>query len=287
MNWANSRSVVYRSGCGQCRYWKICVTGPGFTIHLAVADNANVIYIERMHGPRRFQTMAGISCCMDIPSPDRPPPKPGVATTRPVTSVRWPKRSTSPKCACMRSVGRARGPAGDERRPAPRAVTVDTRLPACGAGPGRPGPRAGRYCRDRRSRGTGRRLPITNRPDRRPRRRDRRATNIGGVLPARPAHHRTNRRRTRKKGIVGEPLRRHTRLTGPAQPSRNRAQHAVRVGGDGSHRRQPPPQSPDTRGGCTGQVGATQKLEHRANNQPAEAKPPSIVPVQIIRPRVH
>ena len=38
----------------------------GFTIHLAVPDHANVIYVERMHGPGRFQTMAGISCCMPV-----------------------------------------------------------------------------------------------------------------------------------------------------------------------------------------------------------------------------
>ena len=31
----------------------------GFTIHLAVPDTANVVYVERMHGPGRFHLMAG------------------------------------------------------------------------------------------------------------------------------------------------------------------------------------------------------------------------------------
>lgn len=38
----------------------------GFTIHLGVPDTANVMYIERMHGPGRFQTMAGITCCIPV-----------------------------------------------------------------------------------------------------------------------------------------------------------------------------------------------------------------------------
>ena len=38
----------------------------GFTVHFGVPDTANVIYIERMHGPGRFQTMAGINCCLPV-----------------------------------------------------------------------------------------------------------------------------------------------------------------------------------------------------------------------------
>jgi DNA-binding IclR family transcriptional regulator len=38
----------------------------GFTIHLAVPDGANVIHIERMHGPGRFRTLAGYNCCLPV-----------------------------------------------------------------------------------------------------------------------------------------------------------------------------------------------------------------------------
>ncbi|MEB3022129.1 IclR family transcriptional regulator [[Mycobacterium] crassicus] len=38
----------------------------GFTVHLAVPDAANVIYIERMHGPGRYPAMARISARMPV-----------------------------------------------------------------------------------------------------------------------------------------------------------------------------------------------------------------------------
>lgn|SRR5574337_602720 len=38
----------------------------GFTVHLAIPDKANVIYIERMHGPGRFQALAGVSARVPV-----------------------------------------------------------------------------------------------------------------------------------------------------------------------------------------------------------------------------